>query len=123
MTASDFKNWLKIYGQAWEDKDSKKFVALFTEKANYHWTPFESPKAGRDEIKEAFENATSTQSEIRFGYDVLSFENNKGICSWWCKFNRTTSGNLIKLDGIFVCDFEKNNLCKLFREWWHKEGK
>ena len=122
MTINDYRNWLKLYGQAWEDKDSDRFVFLFTERANYYWTPFESPKLGREGIRSAFENAISTQSQIKFGYDVLTFENNQGICRWWCKFNRITTGNLIKLDGIFICEFEKNNLCKTFREWWHKEG-
>jgi nuclear transport factor 2 (NTF2) superfamily protein len=122
MKNLDFKNWLKLYGQAWEDKDSRKFSALFTEDAGYYWTPFESMKQGREEIEKAFKEAVSTQSEIRFGYEVLSIENNAGICRWWCKFIRTTSGNLIKLDGIFLCEFDRKKLCKTFREWWHKEG-
>ncbi len=122
MIKDDFKNWLKLYGQAWEDKDSKKFSDLFAESIKYYWTPFENPKEGKTGVSLAFENAVSSQIDIRFGYEVLSFENQIGIARWWCKFIRISSGDLVKLDGIFVCEFDKNNLCKTFREWWHKEG-
>lgn len=121
MNVNDFRNWLKLYGQAWEDKDDKKFSELFTENIKYFWTPFENPEEGRAGLSLAFKSAVSTQTDIRFGYEILSFENQKGICRWWCKFVRIPTGNLIKLDGIFVCEFDKNNLCKTFREWWHKE--
>jgi hypothetical protein len=122
MIKDDFKNWLKLYGQAWEDKDSTKLSDLFTEKIKYYWTPFESPKEGKAGVSLAFENAVSSQTDIRFGYEVLSFENQIGISRWWCKFIRISSGDLVKLDGIFICKFDKNNLCETFREWWHKEG-
>lgn len=122
MNGEDFKNWLKLYGQAWEDKDPKRFADLFTVDAKYFWTPFENPKLGREDIRIAFETAISTQENIKFGYDVISFAENIGICRWWCKFIRTTSQNLVKLDCIFVCEFDNSNLCKNFREWWHKDG-
>lgn len=122
MNKDDFKNWLKIYGQAWEDKNSERFSELFSNESKYYWTPFEESKNGKIEIKEAFIKATQTQENIKFGYDVILFDVNKGICRWWCKFIRTSSLSGIKLDGIFICDFDKNNLCKIFREWWHKDG-
>lgn len=122
MDNISFKNWLKLYRQAWEDKDPKRFSDLFSENIKYYWTPFNEPKVGKAEVCSAFENATSTQMNIKFGYDVLYFENNRGICRWWSKFIRISSGNLIMLDGIFFCEFDKNNLCKVFREWWHKDG-
>lgn len=122
MNINDFRNWLKLYGQAWEDKDDKRFSELFSDNVKYFWTPFEQPKEGRTEVSLAFMDAVSTQTDIRFGYEILSFENQKGICRWWCKFVNTTTNNLIKLDGIFLCEFDKNNLCKTFRKWWHKEG-
>ena len=122
MEASDFKLWLKLYGQTWEDKNPERFSDLFVENAEYFRTPFEVPKRGMAETKSAFEQAVSTQQEIKFSYEILSFEKNNGICRWWCKFVSTTSQNLIRLDGILVCSFDKNNKCKTFREWWHKNN-
>ncbi len=83
MTITNFSNWLKLYGNAWENKDTVKFVSLFSEDANYHWTPFEEPKRDRKEIKSAFESAVSTQDGIKFHYEILSFSTNIGICRWW----------------------------------------
>lgn len=122
MIRSDFQKWLKHYGEAWEDKDTKKFSELFSEDAVYHWTPFENPQKGRKEIQSAVESAISSQGNIKFGFKILSFENNTGICNWWCRFDRISTGNHIKLNGIFVCEFNKASLCSVFREWWHKEG-
>lgn len=122
MIKEDFKTWIKLYGQAWEDKDAKKFSDLFNKDVKYFRTPFETPKAGKEDLSLAFDSAVSTQTEIRFGYEILSFDNYSGIARWWCKFVRVPTGNLVKLDGIFFCEFDRNNLCKTFREWWHKEG-
>jgi len=80
MNTNDFKYWLKLYGQAWEDKDAKRFSELFSENAKYYWTPFEEPKNGKFGIREAVENAISTQENIKFGSEILPFGNNTGIC-------------------------------------------
>lgn len=122
MSEKDFQNWLKSYGQAWEDKNIDKFVSLFSKNAEYYWTPFDLPKKGISEIADAVNSAVSTQSDIKFTFQVLAFANNTGICRWWCRFNRILSGSLIKLDGIFYCEFDRNHSCHIFREWWHKEG-
>ena len=30
--------------------------------------------------------------------------------------------NLVKLGGVIICEFGKNKLCKIFREWLDKNG-
>lgn len=122
MSGEDFKSWLKLYGQTWQDKEPIRFSELFTFDAKYFRTPFEKAKSGREEIRAAFEAEVSTQDNIKFGYEVISFDKNIGVCRWWCKFTRISSQNLIKLDGVFICEFDKNNVCLNFREWRHKDG-
>lgn len=122
MTGEDFKNWLKLYGQAWEDKDAKRFSELFANEANYFLSPFENPLTGTLDIETAIEEKYLTQDNIKFNYQIISFAENIGVCKWWCKFIRNSTHNLIKLDGVFICEFDKNNLCKTFNEWWHKDG-
>lgn len=117
-----FEHWLKEYGRCWENKDPKSFSELFSDNARYYWTPFEEPKTGKEEIRKAVEDAISTQDGIEFGYEILSVKENTGIARWRCSFRRITTGNPIKLDGIFVVEMNEKNLCKEFREWWHKDG-
>lgn len=122
MSGEEFKNWLKLYGQAWEDKDAIRFSELFANEVKYFLNPFEIPLTGRSNIQIAVEKKFLTQDNIKFNYQIISVAENMGVCKWWCKFTRNSNQNLIKLDGVFICEFDKNNLCKNFNEWWHKDG-
>jgi len=120
LTDEAFERWVHAYGRAWEARDVLAFTALFTESAPYHWTPFETAKAGRAGIARAFIDATSTQTDIHFQHEILAFDGRRGIASWRCRFER--GGALVRLDGILLAEFDleaEPPLCRLFREWWH----
>jgi len=122
MNGTDFQNWLKQLAQSWEDKDTERFSGLFTEDARYFRTPFEDPKSGRKEIGTAINKVFSACENIKFGYEIISFSQDTGVCRWWCKFVRGVSQELIKLDGVFICEFNNNKSCKIFRKWWLTDG-
>jgi len=122
MSGEVFKIWLKQLGQAWQDKDAKRYSELFDNNVKYFQNPFDNPKLNREEIIEALNSDFLTQENIRFGYEIVSFDKYIGVCRWWCKFTHISSQNLIKLDGVFICEFDKNNLCKIFRVWRHIDG-
>lgn len=118
-----FEHWLAQYGRAWEGKDTTAFSALFSETAEYHWTPFQPPQRGRKEIADAVRQATATQRDIRFSFTVLtSGDPDRGIpaaAQWRTEMVRTTSGEKVVLDGVLTCQFDEAGLCREFREWWH----
>ncbi|MBL1215104.1 MAG: nuclear transport factor 2 family protein [Ignavibacteriae bacterium] len=121
MTEKTFEQWLQVYGRAWEDKNTEKFVSGFAADANYYWTPFDTPQKGIDEINKAFNEAIASQEGINFDSQILNVDNDRGLCQWWCSFTRIATQQLINLDGIFLIKFNEENLCTEFREWWHTD--
>jgi len=121
MDQETFASWLADYGAAWQGRDAQAAAQLFTPDARYYWTPFEDPNRGRAAIAGAWHEATSGQEDIHFRSEILAVKGDRAWCRWWCDFTRLASGNHVKLDGIFQCDFAAGGLCREFREWWHAE--
>jgi hypothetical protein len=119
MDESALQSWLAAYGQAWERKDTKTFVMLFAPDVRYHWTPFEEPKQGREQLAQAVELAVGRQEAIKFSSKVLCVDGQKGLAHWHCSFDRAPTGQRVDLDGIFEMEFDADGRCSVFREWWH----
>jgi len=119
ITEHQFEDWLKSYGAAWEAKNGEAYSALFEDDALYYWTPFEDPKKGRREIKEAFARAGAGQQEIDFGARILYVQAQLGVAHWSCAFTRKEIGARVHIDGICVVQFAEGGKALSFREWWH----
>ena len=119
MTKDDFEEWLRRYGEAWENRDPKAAAALFTEHAEYYWTPFREPKCGPREIEVAWAEATSRQRDVRFSFQIVATSGGLGIATWHTQLVRAATGREIEIDGILVTDFDDSGRCRVFREWWH----
>lgn len=114
-----FYKWLNQYGRYWEQKDVSNFITLFSENARYYWTPFSDGLTGREKIFEEVTRALSTQSEINFEFNVLSFDGITGVAHWNAEITRTITGRRFSIDGIIKAEFDTEGLCIEFREWWH----
>ena len=122
MNNDAFKSWLDGYGRAWEARDPKAAADLFTEGATYQETPFIEPVRGRPAIQEYWREATQSQDQVRFGYEILSVTEDLGIARWWVSLNTTPTQTPFKMDGIFVVLMADGNRCQEFREWWHGQA-
>lgn len=121
MEASTVNVWLDEYGRAWEARDASAFVRLFSHDVRYHWTPFEAAREGRDGLAEAFEAATARQEQIAFSATMLGIHDGSALAHWQCSFVRIDSGLPVRLDGIFLMEFNADGQCERFREWWHSD--
>ena len=121
VEASAVSAWLESYGRAWEARDSSAFVRLFARNVRYHWTPFEPAKEGRAGLSDAFEAATARQEQIAFRASVLAVRDGLSLAHWQCSFVRPRSGRRVRLDGVFLMEFNVERECTLFREWWHSD--
>jgi hypothetical protein len=121
VDASAVSDWLESYGRAWEARDSSAFARLFSRNVRYHWTPFEAAKEGRPGLAEAFETATARQERIAFRASVLAVHDGRCLAHWQCSFVRPRSELPVRLDGIFLMEFNAERECTLFREWWHSD--
>lgn len=121
MDEGKFKSWLDAYGKAWETRDPQAAGELFTEDATYQETPFEESMRGRSSIVDYWSHVPRSQENIRFRYEILSVNQNTGIAHWWTSYVRIPSKVQVKLDGIFVVTFDRDDRCRIFREWWHRQ--
>jgi hypothetical protein len=117
--SAHFDRWLRNYGTAWEQRDSAGAVRLFSADASYHWTPFDPPYVGHAAIAAALRAATDGQRDIRFGCEILSADQERGIAAWSAYFNRVGTRAVVRVEGVLSADWDGDGKCCCFREWWH----
>jgi len=119
ISTAGFDAWLRAYGAAWEGRDSKAAVKIFTEDAEYYWTPLDPPQRGHGGIAAAWDGAVSTQRDISFRYEILAVAGATGIAKWRADFTRLATGAKVVIEGVLTADFAASGKCRVFREWWH----
>ena len=58
------EEWVEAYGRAWRERDADSAVELFTEDAEYRFSPFREPVVGSQAIHAYWEDVTSAQEEL-----------------------------------------------------------
>jgi ketosteroid isomerase-like protein len=111
--------WLDEYGRAWESRDADAAAELFTEDAVYQWGPFGRKLRGQVMIREAWAEAVETQSNVQFGYEVMSATGSGGIVRWWCSSDAPDRSVRERVEGIFRLAFDESGLCTSLEEWWN----
>ena len=122
MTEIELSNWLDKYASAWEHQDADAVTSIFTEKGTYAWGPFTDPIRGREAIRAAWDHATKGQQEdIKFGYETLAVTKSRGIARWWASMTVKSTGQAVRMEGIFLITLTAEGLCSEFREWWNED--
>lgn len=119
ISAADFDAWLRAYRAAWQGRDSKAAVRIFTDDAEYYWTPLDPPQRGHAGIAAAWEGAVSQQRDITFRYEILAVDGATGIAKWRADFTRLPAQAKVVIDGVLTAEFADAAHCSVFREWWH----
>lgn len=119
MTHDDFERWLRAYGQAWEGRDPAAAALLFTDDAEYYWTPLDPPQRGPAGIAAAWQAAVSQQRDVKFRYVVLAVNGATGIASWRADFTRLPAQSKVRIEGVLTAELPDGARCRVFREWWH----
>ena len=120
MNEADFEKWLQQYGEAWETRDADKLVPLFTGDVLYYETPFDAPMHGHQVIRDYWSVLPTTQDHIHFHFRVLAVLPDQAVAQWWASFIRLPKMMHVKIDGVMICEFDEQNRCRVFREWWHR---
>jgi hypothetical protein len=113
--------WLDAYGKAWEERDPEAAAQLFAEDAVYQWGPFGRRLRGRPVIREAWADATESQQNVEFGYEVLSASARGGMVRWWSAYDAPGQSVRISLEGILRLAFDEDGLCSSLEEWFNSE--
>jgi len=107
------------YGRASRENDPQASARLFSEDARYFENPFDEPILGREAIRAYWERGARTLTNKTSTFEILSVKDNLGIARWQSKFTVIESGKRHALDCMFLVEFDDNNECTEFREWWH----
>lgn len=113
--------WIAAYGAAWEQADADAAAALFTEEAIYRSSPFRVPSVGHEGIRRYWQEATSTQSDVRVRFGEPIAAGAKVAVEWWTTMR--SEGSEITLPGCLVLRFAADGRCEELREYWHLEGR
>lgn len=122
LTLETFSSWLEAYSRASTQDDPQASAELFARNAEYYETPFDEPMIGRDAIRKYWEIGARSLKDKEANYEVLSVKDNFGIARWQSKFTDVNSAKRLALDCIFLVEFDDNDQCKVFREWWHLQN-
>jgi hypothetical protein len=119
LSMETFGSWVVAYGRASIQKDPQTSADLFARNAKYYETPFDEPMIGRDAIRRYWEIGAQALKDKEATYEVLSVKENLGIARWQSKFTDIKSDKQFALDCVFLVEFDDNDKCSVFREWWH----
>lgn len=119
LTLTSFTSWLESYSRASAENDPQASAELFARNAKYYETPFDEPMIGRDAIYKYWEMGAKAFKDKESKYEILSLKDNLGIARWQSEFTEIRSGKHIRLDCLFLVEFNKHGTCSVFREWWH----
>jgi SnoaL-like domain len=117
----DLSEWLDRYGHAWRQRDPDAAAELFAEDAVYQWGPFGRRLRGRRQIRAAWAEATGTQDNVEFGYEVLGESERGALARWWSGYDEPERRVHVRLEGIFRLSFDEDGLCRSLEEWWNSD--
>ncbi len=120
MDRQEFDDWLRRYFEAWVSNDRDAVGKLFAEDAVYHVNPFSGPRmTGRAEIVDVWTSEPEAQRDIRWTYEPLAVEGDRGIAHWQVSFApEGATDRRTELDGILVVTFDGDGRCTDHREWY-----
>lgn len=121
MNAKDFDRWLRAYQAAWQGRNSEAAACLFTDDAEYYWTPHDPPQRGPAGIAAAWEAAVSQQRDVKFTFEILAVSGSTGVAKWRADFVRLPARSRVRIEGVLAAEFTNGVLCRVFREWWHSK--
>jgi len=122
MTLDTFEQWMEAYGKASKENDASASSKLFAPGAKYYETPFDEPMIGRDAIYQYWNQGAQRFKDKESSYEIISLKDQLGIARWQSQFTAINSGKRLRLDCLFLVEFDENGLCSVFREWWHISG-
>lgn len=107
------------YGKASAENDALASSELFAIDAKYYETPFKEPLHGREAIYQYWSQGARNLKDKESTFEIIALKDNLGIARWVSKFIIIEKNRRVALDCIFLVEFDEENRCKVFREWWH----
>lgn len=91
-------------------------ATIFSPAAHYQDTPYFEPASDHDGLRSHWSRAVSEQRDVN---EVLSVSLGQGVAHWSAVFRRTPDADMSEIDGVFLLQFNPQELCTDLKEWWH----
>ena len=125
------QSWLDAYERAWETYDPEQIAALFSERAEYRWHPYDEPVVGRDEIVRAWVSPDGNESSrdepgTYLGeYHPFAVDGNRavaiGTSTYWTDVSRSKVAR--SYYNNWLLEFDDDGRCSSFTEYYMKANK
>jgi ketosteroid isomerase-like protein len=113
VSQEDVQRWLDAYVEAWRTYDQQAIGALFTEDADYAYTPVGEPVHGRDAIVEDWLKDRDEPGSWQASYRPLVVEEDRAVA-----VGRTTYADGKMFENLYVLRFAGDGRCTELTEWY-----
>ncbi len=108
---------LEAYGFAWETFDGDRWVALFSEDAEYHEDPFSVPLVGHNALRAYLLDAARSQRDVDFTVERHWVSGSTVLAAWHATFVRSATGQVVRIAGFLTAEVAGDGRVSRFREW------
>ena len=117
MSRDSFQGWLDRYVEAWRTYDPERIGGLFSDDAQYLYSPFQDPLRGRDAIVTNWLENKDAPGSWRAQYAPLAIEGNVGVATGRTEYVRH-GAVWREFANVYICEFDGAGRCKRFTEWY-----
>ena len=108
--------WLDELKAAWEAGDPTAALKLFQHTTRYYERPFYAGTT-QDEFQKYWADIVGLEN-IRFDYKIVAVDGSVACVHWQNSFRSPSEDRAYLLDGMFQLEFDDQDNCREFRQWW-----
>lgn len=117
MTKNNVIDWCNNLCESWRNVDFDRILDIFSDVESYYEDPFSKPGSTSDEIK-AFWEEIKYQKIHELYLNPIAIDGNMVIIRWYLDYTDIRTGEKYVMDGIYHIEFNSNNKCTKFTQWW-----
>jgi hypothetical protein len=114
MDRAGFAGWLDAYRDAWRSNDRAQIEALFSDDAQYRYSPYGEPEVGAKKIADSWLDEPDAPDSWDAEYRPLAIDGDTFVAIGESRY----PGQGKAYSNIFVCKFDEAGRCREFTEWW-----
>jgi hypothetical protein len=117
MDRSTFQRWLDDYVAAWRTYDAEAIGALFTERAEYRYHPWDDPVAGREAIVASWLEEPDEPGSWEARYEPWAIEGDRAVAVGASRYLAPDRESVDReYHNVFLCRFDDDGRCAEFTE-------
>ena len=119
MDRDDFQRWLDDYVEAWRTYDEDAIGALFSEKVEYRWHPWDGRSEvaiGRDAVIAAWLDDRDEPGSWSAEYRPYAIDGERAVAVGISRYYAADGSLDREYHNVFLCRFDSDARCREFTE-------